>query len=194
MKKFLLKLLCFSTIIAGTTLSSNAQVVTEGSKHVYLGLGFPNFPGLIYSTYGPGGGSSVGPFCATFKYGIQDKLAVGATINYSSASTANVLNGSGSTYAYKFTLITLMGSASYHYLSSDNADLYSGLSFGWAVATLTTEGNPDLNAIPPETVGGITYHLTPIGFRYMFTDNIGAYTELGLGLNGLAQIGLSAKF
>ena len=194
MKIVLLKLLCVSTIIAGTTFSSNAQVVTEGSKHVYLGLGFPNFPGLIYSTYGNGGGSSVGPFCATFKYGIQDKIAVGGTLNYSSASTADLSNGNGGTYAYKFSLITVMGSGSYHFLSSDKADLYSGLSMGWAIASLTTEGTTGAFSSAPEAVGGFTYHLTPIGFRYMFTDNIGAYTELGWGLNGLAQIGLSAKF
>jgi len=194
MKKTLLKLFCISSIIIGNTFSSNAQVVTQGSKHVHLGLGFPNFPGLIYSLYGPGGGSSVGPFVATFKYGVMDKLAIGGTVNYSSASTGNFTNFNGGNYSYKFTLITAMANGSYHYSNSDKVDFYSGLSLGWAIASLTTEGTPDLGESGPASVGGFTYHVTPIGFRYLFTENIGAYTELGWGLNGLAQIGLSAKF
>ncbi len=194
MKKTLLKLFCISSIIIGNTFSSNAQVVTEGSKHVYLGLGFPNFPGVIYSLFGAGGGSSVGPFVATFKYAVKDKLAIGGTVNYSSASTGNFTNLNGGNYSYKFTLITAMANGSYHYSNSDKADFYSGFSLGYGFASFTTEGTPDLGESGPASVGGVAWQITPIGFRYLFTENIGAYTELGYGLNGLAQIGLSAKF
>jgi hypothetical protein len=94
----------------------------------------------------------------------------------------------------KLSLITVMGTGTYHYLAnSDNADLYSGLSLGWGIATASIDGDV-ATPLTVATAGGFSYHLSAIGFRYMFTDNIGAYTELGYGLNGLAQIGLSAKF
>ncbi|MEI7978270.1 MAG: hypothetical protein WCI53_05455 [Bacteroidota bacterium] len=199
MKKTNLKLAFIISIIIGSTFSSNAQVVTEGSKQIYLGLGWPNIPGLVYTTLGSGGGSSFGPICASFQYGIKDKITVGGTLNYSSANSPSFsgedINGNTTSYSLKLSLITIMATGTYHYSNSDKADFYSGISLGYGIASAGIDGNKGVGTtITVAEVGGAAYHITPIGFRYMFSDNIGAYTELGYGWNGLAQIGLSAKF
>ncbi len=198
MKKNLLKLICISTIVFGNIFSSNAQVVTQGSKHVHLGLGFPNFPGLIFTALGGGGGSSFGPLLTTFEYGVADKIAIGGTFGYSTASSPSLdgfdANGNNKSYTLNLNLLTIMARATYHYSNSDKADFYSGISLGYANASVGISEGSIINTVSYASVGGFAYQFTPIGFRYMFTDNIGAHTELGYGLNGLAQIGLSAKF
>ncbi len=199
MKNKLTKLFAIAALALATSFSSSAQVVEEGTSHVFLGYGAPNFPGLLFTALGSGsGGSSIGPLVLSYQYGIKDKISIGGQIGYCSATSPSLTgvdaNFKATSYTYSMSLINIMAVGNYHYLESDRADLYSGLGVGYGIITTSTDGNPGVGPTAIPTIAGTTYQLNLLGFRYMFSDNIGAYTELGFGLNGLAQVGLSAKF
>ncbi len=176
---------------------ANSQVVSKGSSHVFLGYGMPNIPALAVTSYGTGGGSSFGPFVASYQYGVADKILIGGQLGYASGTSAEQSwydnNSTKQTYSFTLSVITVMAKADYHYLRSDKADLYSGLMVGYGIASLSTTGtkNPLSTDI---SAGGSIYAITALGFRYMFTDMIGAYADLGLGINGFLTVGASAKF
>jgi hypothetical protein len=84
--------------------------------------------------------------------------------------------------------------SSYHFSTSDKLDPYVGAIIGYNIASVTAEKpagyvGPDL---PEASAGGfiIGGHL---GARYMFTDKLGAFGELGYGIAYL-QLGVTAKF
>ena len=198
MKKITLSIASIIILTLGVSLDANSQVVSKGSSHIFVGYGAPNIPALVVTILGAGGGSSFGPFVASYQYGVIDKLAIGGQIGYASGSSSDLTWTDNTTstiqhFSYTLSLITVMAKADYHYLSSDKADLYSGLMVGFGIANLSTSGTKDpLGA--NISAGGPTYAVTAIGFRYLFTDNLGAYADLGYGMNGIITLGLSAKF
>ena len=200
MKKITLSIASFIILTLGVSLEANSQVVTQGSSHIFVGYGLPNIPAMLVTALGAGGGSSFGPFVASYQYGVIDKLAIGGQIGYASGTSSDQtwteFNGSSIVtqhYSLTLSIVTVMAKADYHYLSSDKADLYSGLMVGYGIASVSTSGTKDPSGATI-SAGGTSYAITAIGFRYIFTDNIGAYADLGYGVNGIITVGVSAKF
>jgi hypothetical protein len=199
MKFKLTKFLAIAALSLITSFSSSAQVVDQGTSHIFLGIGYPNIPGLVYTTFGAGGGTSLGPICFSYQYGLSSKFTLGGTFNYSSATTTSLegydINNNPTSYKLTLSLMTIMATGNYHYLSSDKFDLYSGISFGYGIASAGISGNAGVGGAETiVSVGGVAWHANAIGVRLMFTEHIGAYAEFGYGWNGLAQFGLSSKF
>ncbi len=80
----------------------------------------------------------------------------------------------------------------FHYPLVDKLDTYAGLLLGYHIVNWTYTGN--WGGISQDNSSSAVYFSGFIGARYYFTNNIGAYLELGSGSLGLANIGVAIKF
>lgn len=119
------------------------------------------------------------PIFATFEYGITDKIGIGAKASYSSIGTAA-------------TQTFLGGVINWHSNIEDNdaLDFYTG----------ATVGVPFTSGNGISATGNLSI-LAQLGVRYYFTEQIGAFAELGyailnpIGTDKLAgNVGISFKF
>ncbi len=204
----------FCSILNGSQLS--AQVVSKGSSQIFIGYGAPNLPAValgvllapISSIADPisailkhDGVSGTGPYTFSYQYGVFKRLAVGVQLGYVSAITDPItwetqdpfMGTYRHSYTAKISIFTAMAKMDYHYLKSNNVDLYSGFAVGYGQAKLTVAGDGDPNMATVQGSGFI-YSVNALGFRYMVGGNIGAFAEFGYGFMGLATFGISAKF
>jgi opacity protein-like surface antigen len=95
---------------------------------------------------------------------------------------------------YSGTMIGVGARAAWHFNFIKNLDTYAGLNLGWmiynqkvttTVLNVSTDVGYDLSSF---------YYAFDIGARYFFTNNIGAYLELGYSPISVASVGLSLKF
>jgi hypothetical protein len=164
-------MLLVAAIFAGT---SNAQDV-KGVNHLNLGIGV--------GTFGFSGSGGI-PIVASFEHGVTDKIGVGAYLGYLSRSF-------GTDYRWNYYMIGARGS--YHFnellnVSNDKVDIYGGamLFYRGFSQTYKGTGTPyDYN------YGGLDFALHA-GGRYMFSQAIGGFAELGYGISPL-QLGLTVQ-
>ena len=169
MKKIHFSILLVLGLLAGT--QSFAQLaIDKGTKFINLGIGLG---GGYYS------GGGIG-FVGAADFGVYKNITVGATAGYHSYGNAYL------TYNYHSFDIGARGS--YHFnellsLPNDKIDLYAGL--GLSYYSLSYGGYLD-NYSRIE----VPFHL---GGRYFFSDNVGAFAELGSSINTL-KLGVTFKF
>jgi hypothetical protein len=188
-----------------------------GKNVVYVGVGFVGGLSLLGTLYSDEGysASSIPTITIAYERGLSEHWGVGFIFNYSSVtlnSTGTVDNtygdypyNIGQVYSYtdKATLTGLgFGlTGAYHFIAGDKLDPYVGIALGYSSIgfKFTTDdpnasygdGNQTLNlALSGAMYGGF------VGIRYYFTDNIGAWADLGyFGYGGsLINLGLTAKF
>jgi len=185
-----IKVLLFATIFAFGVLSLSAQTSTfdKGTKVLNLGIGLG---GNYYSAWS---GSSHTPLlAASFDVSILDEvldkgsIGVGGYLGFQSAKYD--YNGS---YGWKQTSILIGPRGTFHYPLLDKLDTYAGLLLGYHIVKWTYTGN--WGVINQDNSANALYFSGFIGARYYFTNNIGAYLELGSGSLGLANIGIAIKF
>jgi len=169
-----------------TTIDSNAQALTKGEKIVQLGTGIG---GTVVA-----GSSSQTPYLrAIFEMGVNDDflsgtLSAGGGISYKSGSYAYY---SASTWNY--TYMSFHGRASWHpdFISVDKLDAYAGLAMGIDFVNVNYDSAFDYDGTDFSGAGlSLGMH---IGARYQFTEQWGAWAELGFG-HGLLNVGASYKF
>jgi len=149
----------------------------EGQSNINLGIGFV--------TFGLNGESTLPPVSISYEYGINDKVSIGGYLGYTSSESDLIF------YKATFSYLVVGARGSYHFEIIDNFDTYAGVMLGYNNASISYD--PDLPAgIPEPEAGGITYGGF-IGGRYHFTDNIGAFLELGYGVSAV-NLGLAFKF
>ncbi len=158
--------------------NANAQYGGQGQMDLNVGIG-------LGSTVGVGGGL---PIAASFDYGINDNISVGGYAGFvSQTEDLGVITA-------KYTNLILGARGAYHLPLVDNIDTYGGLMLGYnIVSSEVTSSNP----LFPTTgfaasASAFTYSVF-VGGRYHFTDNIGAFAELGYGIAYL-QLGVALKF
>jgi outer membrane protein W len=180
--KLFIKTALLVAVAAGCTLTANAQAYEQGSKQLNVGIG------LGSTLTGSGLKSTIPPIGLSFEYGLKEKISVGGYLGYAGASQE--------TFGWKwtYTYIVVGARGSYHFATTDKLDPYVGVLLGYNAASVKAEKpagytGPDL---PSASAGGVIVggHL---GARYMFSDKIGAFGELGYGIAYL-QLGLTAKF
>ncbi len=148
--------------------------------------------------------SAIGPVALTYEYGATEKIGVGLQVGY--ATNKNVttdVNGLGAGKPYitteKLTQLSVIARVNYHFGNSAKFDPYAGLGLGYGNFTYkTTTNDPtdtpaDLALFTIKVPGafGITGQL---GAKYYFSDNFGAYAEVGYLAGSFAQLGLTVKF
>lgn len=165
---------CFS-------IAAQAQTFNKKDKFLNFGIGFGSVYGFTGST------SSTPALSGSFEIGVTDKLGigrigVGGIFGYSGYK----YNGFGTSYSSSHILIGARGA--YHFdLDVEKLDLYGGVMLGYnSVSYSDSFGgfNPGSSAL----VGGIYG-----GCRYLFSDKIGAFGELGYSIAWL-NLGLTVKF
>lgn len=174
-------------LLATNLTQTSAQNYEQGSKLLNVGIG-------LGSTFTAAGlNSTLPPIGLSLEYGLTDKISVGGYLGYAGASQ-EVPTFFG-TWKWNYSYIIVGARGSYHFdLGVDKLDPYIGALVGYNVASVTSEKpagytGPELTGA---AAGGVVIggHL---GARYMFTEKIGAFAELGYGVAYL-QLGLAAKF
>jgi hypothetical protein len=178
MKKInILLLIAFSVL----SIATQAQTFNKGDKVLNVGIG-------LGSVYGyTGFSSSVPPLSASFEVGITDKVGIGrfgvggifgySSFKYTTTSSSQILIGARGLYHFDFDV--------------ENLDLYGGIMLGYNIVSYSDSvfGSTIFSGYTGSgVVGGIFG-----GARYMFSDKIGAFGELGYSIAWL-NIGLTAKF
>ncbi|MEM6699908.1 MAG: hypothetical protein AAF599_16005 [Bacteroidota bacterium] len=171
-----------------TTTNINAQSLTKGEKIVQIGTGIG---GTVVA-----GSSAQSPYLrAIFEMGVNDDflsgtLSAGGGISFKSGSYAYYAS---STWTY--TYMSFHGRASWHpsFIKANKLDAYTGLSLGVDFVNVNYDNAWDYDYDGTDFSGaGLSLGLH-LGARYQFTDQWGAWAELGLG-HGLLNIGASYKF
>jgi hypothetical protein len=182
MKHHLIKTALFAVLAIVCTINASAQAYEQGGKQLNVGIG------LGSTLTGSGLSSTVPPLGISFEYGLKEKISIGGYLGYAGAKSESF----GWKWTYNYIVFGARGS--YHFATSDKLDPYVGAIIGYNAASVSVEKpagytGPDLAAA---SAGGVIIggHL---GARYMFTDQLGAFGELGYGIAFL-QLGVTAKF
>jgi len=158
-------------------VNSYGQFFQKGTKLVNLGIGFGG-------GYGAAGlNSSVPPISGSFEVGITENIGVGGIIGYSSFGDSGLF---GSDIKFNYLLFGARGA--YHFPVGDKLDLYGGAMLVYN--SVSVSGLPA--GFPSTGSSGINIGIFA-GGRYMFSESIGAFAELGYSI-ALINIGLTAKF
>jgi hypothetical protein len=159
------------------SLATQAQVYENGKNYLNVGIGVGSFyRGL--------------PFGFSYERGITDQISVGGFFDYASSSYSYF------GYRTRVTFLYFGVRGSYHLnelLKVDNKqwDLYAGAALGYTGATVRYD-DANLNSVADPYGSGVLFGIHA-GARYMFTDNLGGFAELGYGV-ALLKLGLAVKF
>jgi opacity protein-like surface antigen len=192
MRKILLILSVFVSI-----QQANAQAFEEEDNFLQAGYGFGLGYGRLLSAYQTNTGykfSGFGPASASYERALTDHFGIGAAISYSSYG-AKWISGNNYDYSYRWTTLSIMARGAYHFsLRNDNFDPYVGIGLGFLKYSYNWESeDPAFNATNYDVSLGTPFgYQFFVGGRYMFSDNVGAYAEVGYGL-ALANFGLTFK-
>ncbi len=174
MKKKLYSILFASAMLFSFT--SNAQH-DEGQSNINIGIGF--------AAFGLSGDATVPPISGSYEYGINDNISVGAFVGYTASEQDLIF--AKATYSY----LVFGARGSYHKELIDDVDTYAGImvaynSVGFDIDDPAFENlfDTDLSGIVPGVY---------LGARYHFTDNLGAFLELGYGVSAV-NLGLTVRF
>ncbi len=177
MKKIFSTLGIAALMLAFFSSNVNAQYGGKGQMDLNVGVG-------LGTTLGLGGGL---PISAALDYGINDNISVGGYVGFLSQSEETGF------FTTKQTNIIIGARGAYHLDLIDNIDTYGGLLLGYNIVNAeVTSSNPLFPAGIAAGASGIAFSGF-IGGRYHFTDNLGAFAELGYGIAYL-QLGLTYKF
>jgi opacity protein-like surface antigen len=202
MNKFLPLALCF-TVCAWTLTphQSQAQAFEEGHSYVSVGYGFITFLGVLNKTfdvYDDVTYRSLGPIYLKYEYAVTDNIGVGLNFAYATNEWEYRYNpGFDNNFYTESTLrstYSILARINFHLGDGDKFDPYIGYGIGYRDATWSTSSTDPLGTGSGFNVKGLMplgMELT-FGARYMFTDNIGLYAELGAA-KSIFQGGLTIK-
>lgn len=177
-----LKLLFLVAAVSICTVHSIQAQYEEGQIDVNAGIG-------LVPTFGTGDVSI--PVSLSVDYGLKEdvgsgSIGVGGYIGYA-GSTQTLPFFGDLTYTY----IIVGARGTYHMDLVDGFDTYGGILAGFNIASVSIE-NEGAFGTTPTAGGGFTYSFFA-GGRYYFTENIGAFAEVGYGIS-ILNVGLCAKF
>jgi hypothetical protein len=147
----------------------------------------------------------VGHFGVGLRFTYQEVSASSAgSYIYDGSQGPNGTNGETVNYTDKATItgIAFMATGAYHFGDNPKVDPYLGLAFGYTSLSLgySTSGDPNASTdgnstAPVFGIGGVSFG-GDVGVRLFFTDNIGAWIDLGYwGYGGaIFNLGLAFKF
>jgi hypothetical protein len=180
-----------TTAKASKSTASAGETFVKGSTAVNLGIGV----GLGYG-YGYGSIKSLPAMSLSVERGFIDgigpgTIGIGGLIGYKGY---HYDYAGGYKSSWNNILVSARGTYHYNILENAKLDTYGGISVGVRLQTWKDtyyDSRPELKGYNSSTAY-ITSGIF-VGARYFFTDNIGAFGELGYDMNYL-KVGLSAKF
>ena len=187
MKSFILTFALTAFTFVFTHHSLNAQTpMTKGLNVAQIGVGLGGWT-TGYTT------SETPVIVLTYEKGIKDNfgagnLSIGGSIGYKSGRIGGFDFAASD---WNYTYMAFVGRASWHphFVRSEKLDLYTGMSLGYYLITSDYEsvyGDFDFST------GGVELGIH-IGGRYNFSEQFGAFAELGFGL-GVLNVGVAYTF
>ncbi|MEO1258464.1 MAG: outer membrane beta-barrel protein [Bacteroidota bacterium] len=183
MKRFIFNLIAlFILSIAAAGVQAQTPM-TKGVNVIQAGVGLGGWT-TSYTT------SETPLIIATFERGVMDDLGKG---NLSVGGTVLVKSGkyAGDFYSWNYTYTAVAARGSYHphFVKSEKLDAYAGISLGlYHISTKATNGEVEAGVSGTSFAWGLH-----IGARYNFTDQIGAWAEVGAGVGNIG-VGVSYRF
>lgn len=178
MRKTTLVFAAVLAVLCFTSVSVKAQSV-KGQKFLNAGIGL--------GTFGFSGTGGL-PLTASFEVGVTDQISAGG---FAGMVRTKFL----SNYKYRYYIVGARGS--YHFnellkVTNPKLDVYGGASLYYRGYSLKYEYHDNDNNKVKTSGGdiGIAMHAAA---RYMFSEKVGGYAELGYGISPL-QLGVSLKF
>jgi len=181
-----------------SAFNTNAQVFEQGSNLVNVGYGLGLGYGRLLNAYSGNQGykfSGFGPAFINYERGVKDNIGVGLAISYSTYG-AKWVNSSNYDYSYRWTTLSIMARGAYHFsVRNDKFDPYAGIGIGFLkYGYKWTSNDPSFNEANNNISLGTPFgYQIFVGARYMFSDKVGAYAELGYGI-AVANFGLTFSF
>jgi opacity protein-like surface antigen len=179
------------------TFSANAQFFEKDINYVNAGYGLGIGYGRLLNAYQAYEGykfSGFGPVAISYERGITDNIGLGVSIGYSSYGGRWLQTGYD--YKYRWTTLSIMARGAYHFnVRNRQFDPYAGVGIGFLKYSYKWESNePGFNEAAYNVDFGtpLAYQIF-VGARYMFSDNFGAYAELGYGIS-VANAGITLAF
>jgi hypothetical protein len=191
--------------------NSTAQAFEEGTSSASIGYGFGKidysdnsmFENTVlarYYGYRIQDGyqfSYLGPLFLKYEYAISDKFGLGLNVSYLTSTaeftstdfyTNEVFNNSINRTGYN-----IMMRFNWHFGDHDMIDPYFGLAGGYRSNNWSSDlEDQALGEINLSTLYPVGIEAT-FGTRFLFTDNVGAYVEIGLA-RAFFQFGVTGKF
>ena len=166
----------------------------KGTHDISFGLGFETsneflntvediISGVSYAN------TSVSPaFILNYKVAVKNKWFVYADGAYQTVSE-DVIEDNLTTGDVTHRYITVGLGSSYHYISKDWFQMYSGASIAYTSqnSDFTTSSN-----IGDKSDGYFNFHVSALGFRV--GKALAAFAELGVGYKGIGNLGISYQF
>jgi hypothetical protein len=182
------KLMLMTAMIVLIGMAGFAQSFEKGNQGINVGLGL----GPGYHSHGYGFPFGVN---ASYEYAIVE-VPMGSSLTgvvgvggYVGVSFSSKKYGAGN-LKYNTTDFTIAARATYHFIFHDKFDPYAGIILGYHGSSQKYKGDQK----PPDSK--YTYHYFAggvfVGARYFFTDNFGAYAELGYMIN-IINLGVTFK-
>lgn len=176
MKKGLL--LAVAGLLSAASLLAQKEQSVKGVNYVNAGIGLGT-----YGFYGTGGL----PVVASAEHGFTDKISAGLNLGFVSRKYAS---------DWKYTYIIVGVRGSYHFnellnIDNDKVDVYGGAAINYEHYKLKYSG--DIDESYYKVSGGEVDIQLHAGARYLFSEHVGGFAELGYGISPL-QLGLTFKF
>jgi opacity protein-like surface antigen len=178
---------------------SYSQAFEQGKTYISLGYGTGTAIGWLFSgTTNQDDFSKkfIGPIYAKGEYAISEDIGIGLNVAYfrpQIRSISHYRNGIAHYEMMTLTTTSFLFRLNYHLGENDHIDPYLGMGLGYRTG-ITRYTNTDPLATNPEdvkTVFPVGFDLT-LGARFMITENIGIYSEVGIA-KSILQFGLTAK-
>ncbi|MBC7390149.1 MAG: hypothetical protein H7329_13110 [Opitutaceae bacterium] len=191
------------TFIISFYHSYSQEIVNEKKNKIYLDAywGGPQLtPIVINSNMNKVHAKGLGPFGARADFFLSDRHSLGVDVNYmqiylSSTSTfyvtENGMKSGAPLNSYTFSKLRVYLRYAYHMIQKDKIDFYLHAGIGASIWSPNQIKIEEVNSASNGYTTSVKYvevknavpigFRTGIGFRYLFTKNIGLNVDLGLG-------------
>jgi hypothetical protein len=187
-----MKKLIFVFTVAFSLISYSAkaqETFLKGDKVINLGIGLGSYIGYSGADFSTPPVSLSGEYCV--KDGLINERAsigVGGYLAYT-GSKVSLLDDYDYGWWYRYYVIGARGA--FHYMVAPKFDAYAGVMLGYNIVSLSWYG--DSNYKSDGNATSAAAYSTFVGARYLFTENIGVFAEVGYGIAAI-ELGLSLKF
>ncbi len=175
-------------VVLFSALAVNAQTVKEGDILLNAGLGLGTYDASNLSF--PALTVSADYMAQDNLFDEKSSLSYGAYAGYyhqswDSVNLGGIFGIPLASISYKANTFVLGVRSSVHYRFIDKLDTYGGLMLGYSNTSLSVAGSST-------STGDFEWGLH-FGARYFFSENIGAFAELGYGVSPI-ELGVTFKF
>lgn len=168
-------------LVGSASLANAQEIFSKGTSAINAGVGIGSYLSNL----------SIPPLSVSLDYGIVDNLFNGNNGSISIGGYVGYTASSATFYNSKFNAsYAILGArGAFHYQVAPKLDTYGGLMLGYRIASSSWSGaeyNSLASASSEIALGGY------LGARYFFTENIGAFGELGYSISYL-NLGVTFK-